>query len=202
MILHPVVGRVPRGLSGRAGVQEARRIGKLALEESARLARFEGEARFPRDAERAPVAVRPPGGATWHWSTTNTPGLAAGVVAPARVGVDAEWLDRPRIEAALEYFDAEELALLDRDERTGVLGLWSAKEAILKLTGVGMAGMGRVRLEGVLPRDGAKDDRLVLSFRDEVLQVAQLWQGEHVLSVACDADAFDVRCTVLAEATA
>jgi len=186
VILHPVLARLERGSRGRRGVDEARRLGRAALEVSSRLARrppVVGDA-FPRDAERAPLAART-NGTTWHWSTTNTTGLAAAVVAPVRVGIDAEWLDRPRIEAPLDYFEETERALLGLDERCGVLALWSAKEAVLKLTGIGMAGMGRVRLLAA-----PTGNRLSLAFDGEAYEVVLLWEGEHVIALAADAAGF------------
>ncbi|HED66797.1 MAG TPA: 4-phosphopantetheinyl transferase family protein [Planctomycetes bacterium] len=180
MIVYPVCARVPSGLRGRRGVDEARRLGHEALELSARLARrppVEG-ASFPRDDERAPLPVRT-GRCTWHFSTTNTRGLAAAVVAPFRIGIDAEWLDRPRIEAPLAYFDARERARLGLDERRGVIALWSAKEAVLKQVGVGIAGMGRVRLESAAP-----GHRLRLAFDGERFDVRLFFRGDHVLSIA------------------
>ena len=77
-------------------VEEARRLGRRALEEASRLARLSAPTEFPRDAERAPLPFedeRAPG-RLWHWSTTNTRGLVAAAVAPAPIGIDAEWLDR------------------------------------------------------------------------------------------------------------
>jgi len=203
VILHPVLARVARDLGGRRGVAEARRLGRAALELSARLAHrppILGDA-FPRDAGRAPLPVRG-AGTTWHWSTTNTAGLAAAVVAPVRVGIDAEWLDRPRIHAPLEYFDPKERALLGLDERRGVLALWSAKEAVLKARGVGMAGMGRVRVLTVDSRTAGDRRRLVASLDGELASVELLWVGPHVLALACPIDDFEVEPAVLEGAPA
>ena len=199
MILHPVLARIPRGLRGKKGVEAGRQLGRAALEYSTRQAKrpeelSRGTDPYPRDEERAPLPSHParPGEPTWHWSTTNTTGLAAAIVAPCRVGIDAEWLDRPRIEAALEYFDAAERERLGLDERRGVLALWSAKEALLKLTGDGMSGMGRARLVDVLA-----PDRLRLALDGSEHEVALLFEGEHVLALAADAPGFTLDVAVL-----
>ena len=68
--------------------------------------------------------------------TTTSPGA----VAPAPIGIDAEWLDRPRLEAACEYLDAAERAALGQGERRGTLALWCAKEAVAKSLGQGLNG--------------------------------------------------------------
>jgi 4'-phosphopantetheinyl transferase superfamily protein len=90
-------------------------------------------------------ALAPAGG--WHASFADTTGLAVAVVAPVPVGIDAEWLQRPRWAAARERFRSEgELARLGGEARADVLALWSAKEALLKLAGVGIADLGRCPL--------------------------------------------------------
>ncbi len=202
VMLYPVVARVPRGLVGREGVQRARTLGRASLDYSSKLTRLGTSAvDYPRDRERAPAPFEH-GGTTWHWSTTNTPGLAGGVVAPLRVSIDAEWLDRPRLEATLEYFAADELEPLrdiGLDARRAALSLWSAKEAVIKLTGIGMAGMGRARLERVLAPENGAPSRLAVAFEGERFCVHQRWNGEHVVSIACDTDEFRVQLRVLEE---
>jgi hypothetical protein len=97
---------------------------------------------WPRDALGAPLAL-----SGWNASVADTTGLVAGLVAPGPVGLDVEWRYRPRWEAARARFDeAGELARLGADDRDAVLALWCAKEALLKLAGVGLAGLGRCRL--------------------------------------------------------
>ena len=198
VILYPVVARLARDLRGRDGVAEARRLGRVSLDRSSKLAHVE-HTNFPRDPERAPTPFRS-GGVTWYWSTTNTTGLAGGVVAPTRVAIDAEWLDRPRLEAVLEYFapaELDDLLQLGLDERRAALALWSAKESVVKLTGVGMAGMGRATLECVLAPGRGTPTRLAVSLEDEVFEVVQVWEGEHVVSLACDAPAYRVQLKTL-----
>jgi len=189
VILYPVCARVSTSLAGRDAVNEARRLGRRALELSAHHAKRPGpgeETAFPYDAGRVPQPSHA-GGRTWHFSTTNTRGLAAAIVAPCPVGIDAEWLDRPRIAAPLAYFSPEERALLGLDERRGVLALWSAKESVLKLTRVGIAGMGRVHLLSASPTG-----RLRLAFEDATFGVAILFRGDHVVSIASEAESFEV----------
>ena len=196
MILHPVLARVPRGRHGRAGVEASRALAQRALDHAASLARPEGERTLlAMDTERAPLPSSA-GGTTWHWSRTNTTGLVAALVSSVPVGIDAEWLDRPRIEAALEYFDESERAALGLDERRGVLALWCAKEAVLKETRIGLAGMARVRL---LAADG---DRLTLGFDQERHCVRLLWEGEHVLAISSGSTHLPVRPALLEAALA
>ena len=134
---------------------------------------------WPRAASGAPAAI-----AGWHASFADTTGLAVALVAPLPVGLDAEWLRRPRWEAARERFRASgELALLGADDAAAVLALWTAKEALLKLAGVGLADLGLCPL---LRRDGAV---FRLQHRGREHEVRVVTVGEHVLACASAAPA-------------
>lgn len=199
MILHPVAAFGALELHGREKVRVARALGRAALRRSARLMKLEledEEEAFPRDAERAPLSFER-AGRTWCWSTTNTRGLSCAIVAPTRVGIDAEWLGRPRLGAALRYLPASELGAMGLEPRRAAFALWSAKEAVLKLTGLGMSGMGRTELVRV-----AGAGRATLELDDEVWEVRQVWESEHVISIACEAPEFTVELDHLLEAQA
>lgn len=129
----------------------------------------------------------------FNWSHSGGDALIA-IARHVRPGVDVERLrPRPRLlEIARRYFDPSEFALLERlpeHERLSVfLSLWTAKEAVLKALGRGLAfGLDRVGLN--LAGDGAPALRHLagsdvdswqlqaLSF-DAELRAALAWQGE------------------------
>ena len=155
-----------------------RRAVVQGLRTSARLAGAPADlpfAEWPRDMRGAPAPVR-----GWHASWADTSGLALAVVANTPVGVDCEWLARARFEAARTRFaESGELALLGTHERAGVLGLWAAKEALLKLAGVGLADLGRCAL---VARQSLEELVLRYGAREHVVRV--LACGAHVLALA------------------
>jgi hypothetical protein len=180
VILRPCIAHLPRNLRGREGVQAARKLARLSLERCASRLGLEAQAlSFPRDAERAPQPMDH-AGQRWHWSTTNTKGLVAGLLGPTPLAVDAEWLGRPRQAALAAYLPGAEVRALGLPAGHAELALWSAKEAVIKLTGIGMAAMGRTALKEVLGQE-----RLLFSLDGRTYQVLQNWQPEHVISVAC-----------------
>lgn len=199
MILHPVAAFGGHSLRGAEKVRMGRDLGRAALVRSARLMKLElaeVEEPFPRDAERAPLPIQHQGH-TWRWSTTNTHGLSCAIVAPTRVGIDAEWLGRPRLGAALKYLPARELGATGLEPRCAAFALWSAKEAVLKLTGLGISGMGRARLVRV-----TAPGCLSVELDEELWVVRQLWEQNHVISVACEQSDFGLELEHLAEAPA
>ena len=200
MILRAVLAARPTAPRGRAGVEEARRLGRAALEESARVSGFElpaGTPPFPRDAERAPLPIqRTDGHGPLYWSTTNTTGLVVALVAPVPVGVDAEWLGRPRSEAVVAYVPEGERQRTGLATPLAAFAIWSAREAVVKCAGIGMAAMGDVALVDA-PSAGPWSMRL----GSALYHVRQLRDERHVVSVAARST-FELEPHVLAEAVA
>ena len=172
MILHPLEMRVPAA-SRRERVAAQRAAGREALSRAAGRAGAPA-LHFLRDGEGAPRAE---GG--WHHSLANTRGLVVALVAPCRVGVDAESFARPRVANLVEYL-GDEPAGLASDPARAALRLWSAKEAVLKLRGLGVAGLPRCRLVAV------EGDSLLLLLDGLRVRCEQVERRKHVVSVACE----------------
>lgn len=147
MRAHAVLVQLPTSLERTARFRAARAAMPGALRASAELAGARRELPWndwPRTAAGAPAPVD-----GWHASFADTTGLVVALVAPFPIGLDAEWCLRPRWAAARERFrESGELALLGADDRAAVLALWTAKEALLKLAGVGLADLARCPLRG------------------------------------------------------
>ena len=137
----------------------------------------------PLGAPEAPVG--------WHVSKTHTEGFAAAAISRAPIGIDAEWIHRPRLRAAKECASPEELALLgavnDANAATVVL-LWTGKEAVLKKLGLGLTGISRCRL---IASSGAGE--LLFEFEGIRHEVVSQRIGDYWLSICCLEDVLPVR---------
>ncbi|GIH06772.1 hypothetical protein Rhe02_48390 [Rhizocola hellebori] len=123
-----------------------------------------------------------------HVSITHTRGLVAvAVTGLGAVGLDAEPLRQlDAIPLAAKWFNAAEVRWLGEVEpgarSTGFLQLWVRKEAVGKALGHGLRRHG-LRREVPLPQE---PERMAPVPGLEPLAVtAQLWQGGHLLGIAC-----------------
>lgn len=180
--VHAVVAPAPGADRSRAGVEARRRLARAALRAAAaRCGPSAAEPFAPAvDGSGAPLPHR-----GRHWSLAHTRGLCTAAVAtgPAGpVGIDVEWLGRGRPAAFEERLDDAQRALLPDGGAGSLIALWTAFEAVLKLTGEGLAGLPHCRLAGV-----ADDGAWLVAHRGRTRRVRQRRLGEHVLSLACDA---------------
>lgn len=179
--LHAVLCPLSMRLARRQRFAAAREALAEALAASGALAgapRALPYSAWPREASGAPAVVR-----GWHASVTDTRGLAAALVAPFAVALDAEWRQRPRWHAARERFRVTgELAQLGDEGRDSVLALWSAKEALLKLTRTGLADLARCPLLARASAGAQQVFNLRHGEREYAVRVQLL--GQHLLAHA------------------
>jgi hypothetical protein len=115
----------------------------------------------------------------WRASFADTSGLVAALVARVPLAVDVEWLGRARLEAVRARFRADgELSRLGAEDDVALLSLWTAKEAVLKLAGVGLAGLARC----VLVEREPHGLRLRFDGREHAVPVRTV--GRHVIAWA------------------
>jgi 4'-phosphopantetheinyl transferase len=132
------------GSEGAERVQVLRLAARAALALCARLA---GARLGPLtvDERGAPVSTN-----GWHWSIAHTSdgdsALVAAAVARAPVGVDVERIHRRRDELVARVIDAAEAVLLDSDRALAFTRAWTAKEALLKKQGCGLAELSACKL--------------------------------------------------------
>lgn len=180
--LRVVLETLPTALARRERPRHAAAAVQRVLRASARRHGAPDDLPFgdwPREPAGAPAPID-----GWHASFADTTGAVVGLVAPVRAAVDVEWIERPRWEVARERFRADgDLERLASARRAEVLALWTAKEAVLKLAGVGLADLARV------PLLAQQAGTYWISHRGRAHPVTVRRHGAHLVAVACRAPA-------------
>ena len=174
--IYPVVLPVPeegRQLSGRAKVDFLRRFARQAVRRSAIHSGLPLDA-LPITDKRVPL---PAGGI--YWSLSHKSAYVAGVCAARPIGIDVEKVKPVGERLFHRVLDAAEQRLdADEDPTRLFFRCWTAKEAVLKRMGVGLAGLSKCRVQAV-----TDDRRLIVTYEKERFEVAQRFFDGHVAAV-------------------
>ncbi|UCE59286.1 MAG: 4'-phosphopantetheinyl transferase superfamily protein [Phycisphaerales bacterium] len=174
MILQPVLVPVPCDVPLRTPqqVERQRVCARLALRYCAGCCGAPEEG-WEKDTDEVPLPQQ-----GWYWSVSHKRHWAAAVVADQPVGIDIEHVI-PRREAMFdEIACAAEWGLLGGRSWRSFFRLWTAKEAILKATGIGIAGLNTCRLEDI------PDARhLTLEYENREWVVEHFYHADHVAAV-------------------
>jgi len=182
MTLFPVVmpvievGHKPQGKEKVDHLsQSAREALKLSAEKSGvRL----GE--LLKDEKGAPCPV-----SGNYWSISHKPKYVAAVVSKDRIGIDIEEM-KPRSESLFDYVASdEEWELKDKSWDT-FFRYWTAKEATLKVIGIGISGLKACRIISV-----PDESRIILDYQDRLFQMEQVRCKNHIISVLKDDNEID-----------
>lgn len=177
MNLRPVILAVPQDAGPRspAQVEQQRACARLALRHCASLCGA------PLDGWRQDTADVPLPNEGYFWSVSHKRHWVAAVVADAPVGIDIEHIaPRPRkLHDALA--DDAEWELMGDRSWLSFFRLWTAKEAVLKAAGTGIAGLAACRLVGV-----DRERRLTLDYEGRRSRIEHFYHTDHVTAVTCD----------------
>jgi phosphopantetheinyl transferase len=170
-VVMPVSGDVQR-LSGRHKVAALSECARQALQISAARAGIVlGE--LQKDGDDIPL----PSG-EYHWSVSHKPKYVAAVVGRGRMGIDVEEIE-PRKKDIFRYVAGdEEWRLFGGKSWDSLYRCWTAKEAVVKSTGAGLAGLKSCRVDDVLDATS-----ISLSFEGRSYRVAQMRVDGHIVSV-------------------
>jgi len=174
MTLFPVVmpvieaGHKP---SGKEKVDHLSRIAREALKVSAEKSRVRLE-ELLKDERGAPCPV-------WgnYWSLSHKPKYVAAVISKDKVGIDIEEM-KPRPESLFARVASDEEWGLKEKSWDTFFRYWTAKEAILKVIGIGIGGLKICRITSV-----PDDNYITLDYKGQFFLVEQLRHNNHIVSV-------------------
>ena len=174
-IIYPVILPVPeidRQFKGREKVKSLSRYARLALEQSCAKSGFRLED-LPKDDQGVPLPVD-----GVYWSLSHKSAIVGGVAAALPVGLDLETV-RPVNRALLaRVADDAEWRLIDNRDAAAFFCFWTAKEAVLKAVGKGMAGLSRCRIVEI-----ETPTRMILTYDNHPWPVEHRWFGDHVAAM-------------------
>lgn len=176
MTLYPVIIPVPQASAPRSPdqVEVQREYARIALRHAANLSGAPTDG-WSKDEHDVPLP-----NTGFFWSVSHKRRFAAGVVADAPVGIDIEHVvERPRrLHDALAL--KSEWDIMPDESWESFFKLWTAKEAVLKANGTGIADLLRCQLTSL---DDSR--RMTLFYKDRSWQTEHFFHHEHVAAVTC-----------------
>lgn len=174
-ILYPVilpVSDADQRLKGRDKVKALSRLARFALLKSCEQSGLRLDT-FPKDEKGVPLPV-----GQVHWSLAHKSDMVGGVAAPLPVGMDLETI-RPVTDALLaKVAGDDEWQLAKGDRQRNFFRFWTAKEAVLKAVGKGIAGLSRCRVVEIVD-----NTRMMLVYDDIRWPVTHHWFDGHVAAL-------------------
>jgi 4'-phosphopantetheinyl transferase len=174
MTLFPVILPVAeelQKLSGKDKVDHLSQIAREALKLSAEKSGIT-LGKLLKDEKGAPWPVNGN-----YWSLSHKPEYVAAVVSKDKVGIDIEEM-RPRAESLFAYVASEEEWELKERSWDTFFRYWTAKEAILKVIGIGISGLKACRIISV-----PDENYIILDYKGHSFLVEQLRYKNHIVSV-------------------
>jgi len=177
MILFPVVLpviEVERKPRGKEKVDYLSRIAREALKLSAEKSGVTLD-KLLKDENGAPCPVNGN-----YWSLSHKPEYVAAVVSRDKVGIDIEEM-KPRDELLFARVALDKEWELKEKSWDTLFRYWTAKEAILKVIGIGISGLKACRIISV-----PDENHIVLDYNGQFFLVEQLRYKNHIVSVLKD----------------
>ncbi|AQV01703.1 MULTISPECIES: 4'-phosphopantetheinyl transferase family protein [Desulfococcus] len=176
--VHPVILRVPADaylpLAPRDRVRFLSGYARQALILSAAL---RGVVLAPdqlvKDSLGRPLSV---GGG--YWSVSHKPQYVAGIFSPEPVGIDIERIRPYNLRLQSKVATNHEWRLVKSDTPDAFFRFWTAKEAVLKIGGIGIADLLKCRVRHVDGRRG-----LSLRYRHRDYRVCHTCVEDHIAAV-------------------
>jgi len=177
MTLFPVVMPVIEAgykPSGKEKVDRLSRSAREALRLSAQKSQLKlGE--LLKDEKGIPCPV-----AGIYWSLSHKPKYVAAVVSKDKIGIDIEEM-KPRPESLFARVASDKEWELQERSWDTLFRYWTAKEASLKVIGIGIGGLKTCRITSV-----PDENHITLDYKGQSFLVEQLRYKNHIVSVLKD----------------
>lgn len=174
-LLYPVIFSVPVEITDKKGRDRV-----TALSEHARKALLHAAAIQNVDIKPLKKGSRseplPTNGI--YWSLSHKKKYVCGVVNNESIGIDVEEVSNPSSKLFDRIASKEEWSLFRERNRENFTRLWTAKEAVLKATGIGISGLRKSRLVEV-----RHFESLIIEYQNTGWIVSQTFHDNHVFSV-------------------
>jgi 4'-phosphopantetheinyl transferase len=177
MTLFPVVMPVREAEERLSGNEHSDRLSRLARE-ALQVSADRSQVRLGQLLKDEGGSPCPVGGI--YWSLSHKPQCVAAVVSKDNIGIDVEEL-KPRTESLFPYLASEEEWVLKDKSWDTFFRYWTAKEASLKVLGIGIGGLRKCRIVAV-----PNDHQIILDHGGRIFLVEQLRHNNHVVSVVKD----------------
>ena len=176
MTLYPVIHDVPvppHSLSGKEKVAWIRDASREALKICAHHTGVKLK-ELKKNSKGAPVPFDGN-----YWSVSHKPLFAGAILGKYPMGIDIEEI-KPRSDAVFQkVISKEEENLCGEETRLKYFfRVWTAKEAVLKAEGVGLAGLGKCRVIRV-----TDEASMQMDFEGKPYNVVQVFFKKHVASI-------------------
>ena len=176
--IFPVILSVPvekQNLSGREQFDFLKQYARQAVRCSAEKKGVELSV-FQKDDDGVPLPEK-----GCYWSLSHKPAYVAGVTANQPVGIDLEFIRPVKPALFKKVADDREWHLADTISDIFFYRFWTAKEAVLKANGTGLADMSQCKIDRVV--DGT---RIAVAFRGKSWMVEHIFFNTHVASVTIE----------------
>jgi len=115
-----------------------------------------------------------------YWSLSHKSKYVTAVVSKARVGIDIEEM-KPRTESLFAHVVSDEEWELKEKSWDTLFRYWTAKEATLKVIGIGISGLKTCRVISI-----PDENHISLDYKGQIFLVEQLKYKNHIVSVLKD----------------
>ncbi len=173
--IHPVILPVPlkdRRLKGRERVKALSRLARQALEVCAEKGRLQ-LGKLVKDDHGVPLPFD-----GYYWSLTHKPKYVGAVISLQKTGIDIEEVRTISNPMFQRVADDREWRLGSSRSEMLFFRFWTAKEAVLKAEGVGMAGLSNCVVTRLWDRQ-----HLEIAYQDKRYLIEQAYFNGHIAAV-------------------